>query len=105
MDELKTDFATLSGNYNYLKATILSLSQQKIAKENFLDQQQPLDEMFRQSQTIVSELQSIIRLGLEIDKESQLKIKNENALPNLEKIYQSAKIVTAQAKDKKTYKV
>src|SRR5574344_892905 len=98
LDELKTDFATLSGNYNYLKATILSLSQQKIAKENFLDQQQPLDEMFRQSQTIVSELQSIIRLGLEIDKESQLKIKNENALPNLEKIYQSAKIVTAQAK-------
>ena len=97
LDQLKTDFATLSGNYNYLKATILTLSQQKNAKENYLHQQQPLDNMLRQSQTIVSELKSIIRLGLEIDKEAQQKITNENALPNLEKLYQSAKTATAQA--------
>ncbi len=91
LQNLKDNYAILLGNYQFLKDKLQTLQNEKQQKEAFITNNEPFANMFSQSQGIITELNTIIKYKIDINKYTNLQSEKEKELPDLEKKLNEAK--------------
>ncbi len=105
LEKLQADFAAMLGGIAYVEGKLEALASEQKEVKQYLDEEQERAEIYANSQTIVSKIETIANCRKTIAKEKGDIEKEEDTLKNkLEPEYQKAKTIAQDAVDSLTEK-